>query len=100
MHKEAYLIDVAIPGDSRVAEKVTEKHQRYTDLKIELQKMWMMRVVIIPLVLGTLGTVPLCLAQHLKTLNIYYHGLIPKMQKNVLLSACHIIRRFVTEYHQ
>ena len=43
-------------GDSRVTEKVTEKHQCYTDLKMELQKMWKMQVVIIPLVLGTLGT--------------------------------------------
>ena len=70
LHKEVYLIDVAIPGDSRVTEKVTEKHQRYTDLKMELQKMWKMQVVITPLVLGTLGTVSLCLAQHLKTMNI------------------------------
>jgi len=32
-YSKSYLIDVAIPGDSRVKEKVSEKHQRYTDLK-------------------------------------------------------------------
>ena len=46
------IIDVAIPGDTRVTENVAEKHQRYTDLKIELQKMWNMQVVILSSVLG------------------------------------------------
>ena len=68
LHKTTYLIDVAISGDSRVMDKITEKHQRYTDLKIELQKMWKMRVVILPTVIGTLGTIPLCLEKHLTTL--------------------------------
>ena len=88
--KIIYLIDVAIPGDTRVTEKVVEKHQQYTDLKIELQKMWNMRVVILPLVLGALRSVSLCQEKHLKTLNIHYKGLIPKLQKSVILSSCHI----------
>ena len=96
---KSYLIDVAIPGDSRIKEKVSEKHQRYTDLKIEIQKMWNIPVVILPVILGTLGSISLCLGKHLKTLNIYYNGLIPKLQKSVVLSSCHIIRRFLTEYH-
>jgi len=54
---KSYLIDVAIPGDSRVKEKVSEKHQRYTDLKIEIQKMWSIPVVILPIILETLGSV-------------------------------------------
>ena len=36
-HKTVLLIDVAIPGDSRIIAKVNEKMERYTDLKIELQ---------------------------------------------------------------
>ena len=83
---KSYLIDVAIPGDSRVKEKVSEKHQRYTDLKIEIQKMWNIPVVILPVILGTLGSISLCLGKHLKTLNICYNGLIPKLQKSVVLS--------------
>ena len=35
--KHASLIDIAIPGDSRVSQKITEKYQRYTDLKIEIR---------------------------------------------------------------
>ena len=96
---KSYLIDVAIPGDSRVKEKVSEKHQHYTDLKIEILKMWNIPDVILPVILGALGSILLCLGKHLKTLNIYYNGLIPKLQKSVVLSSCHIIRRFPTEYH-
>jgi len=94
---KSYLIDVAIPGDSRVKEKVSEKHQHYTDLKIEIQKMWNIPVVILPIILGTLGSILLYLGKHLKALNIYYNGLVPKLQKSVVLGSCHIIRRFLTE---
>lgn len=33
-----FLIDVAIPGDNHLSNKVTEKLERYTDLKLEIQK--------------------------------------------------------------
>ena len=36
-HNTAFLIDVAVPGYSRLAQKIIEKHERYTDLKIEIQ---------------------------------------------------------------
>ena len=36
--KHAFLIDIAIPGDSRISQKVNKKYQRCTDLKIEAQK--------------------------------------------------------------
>ena len=35
-HKTVFLIDVAIPCDSRLAHKVNEKRDKYTDLKIEV----------------------------------------------------------------
>ena len=37
--KHCYLMDIAIPGDSRISQKATEKIQRYTDFKVEIQKM-------------------------------------------------------------
>ena len=97
-HDTIFLIDVAIPGDSRITQKINEKYQKYTDLKIEVQKMWKARAVIVTLVIGSLGSVPMCLTKHLQTLNIYYSTLVSKLQKSVLLSSCHILRRFVTEH--
>jgi len=38
--KHVYLINVAIPGDGRMAAKFQEKMQKYTDLKFEVRKMW------------------------------------------------------------
>ena len=39
LNKTAYVIDIAVPGDSRLTQKVNEKCERYTDQKIELQRM-------------------------------------------------------------
>ena len=92
-----FLIDVAIPGDSCLSNKVTEKLERYTDIKLEMQKMWSMEVSVVPVVIGSLGSIPKCLKKNLQLISIYYLSVIPKLQKNVLLSSCHMLCRFVTE---
>ena len=43
------IIDVAFPED-RIAEKEKEKVEKYQDLRRGLQKIWIVRVKIIPLV--------------------------------------------------
>ena len=68
------------------------------DLKIELQRMWKVWVVIVPLIIWCLGSVSRCLVKNLKSLNIFYGTLVAKLQKIVLLNSCHILRRFVTEH--
>ena len=52
-----------------------------------------------PVIIGSLGSIPEGLKDQLQTLQIYHANLIPKMQKSVLLSSCHILRRFVTEHY-
>ena len=37
--KQVWIIDVAIPGDSRIEEKVLEKISKYQDLKIEIERL-------------------------------------------------------------
>ena len=96
--KHCYFIDIAIPGNSRISQKATEKIQKYTDLKVEIQKMWSFRTTIVPIIIGSLGSIPSQLKSHLKLLNIFYNGLIPKLQKNVLLNSSHVVRRFITEH--
>ena len=49
--KVCKIIDIAIPGDSRVAEKEREKVEKYQDLKREIARTWSMRKVeVIPIV--------------------------------------------------
>ena len=52
------IIDFAVPGDSRIEEKEKDKVKKYQDLGKELQKMWNVKVKIIPLVVCSLGAIP------------------------------------------
>ena len=52
------IIDFAVPGDSRIEEKEKDKIQKYQDLGRVLQKIWNVKVKIIPLVVGSLGAIP------------------------------------------
>ena len=44
------IIDFLVPGDSRIEEKEKDKIEKYEDLGRELQKIWNVKVKIIPLV--------------------------------------------------
>ena len=52
------IIDFAVPGDSRIEEKETDKIEKYQELGRELQKIWNVKVKILPLVVGSLGAIP------------------------------------------
>jgi len=95
--KHVFLIDVAIPGDGRMAAKFQEKMQKYTDLKFEVRKMWRQPVSVVPVILGALGSVPPSLITSLKLLGVYSKHLVSRMQKSVLLSSTHILRRHLTD---
>ena len=49
------IIYFAVPGDSRIEENEKDKIEKYQDLGRELQKIWNVKVKIIPLVAGHLG---------------------------------------------
>ena len=51
-------MDFAVPADHRIKLKESEKKDKYEDLARELKKkLWIMKVTIIPIVIGALGTV-------------------------------------------
>ena len=52
------IIDFAVPGNIRIEEKEKEKIEKHQDLRRELQKIWNVKVKIIPLVVGSLGAIP------------------------------------------
>ena len=47
------IIDFAVPGDSRIEQKEKDKIEKYQDLGRALQKIWNVRVKIIPLVVDS-----------------------------------------------
>ena len=56
--KTCQIIDVFIPVDTAVREKEKEKMKKYQDLAREVGKMWRVKVKVLPVVIGALGTVP------------------------------------------
>ena len=47
------IINFAVPGDSRIEEREKEKIEKYQDLRRESQKIWNVRMKIIPLAVGS-----------------------------------------------
>ena len=64
------IIDFAVPGDSRIEEKEKEKIEKYQDLGWELQRIWNVKVKIIPLVVGSLDTILKQFGNRLKQISI------------------------------
>jgi len=88
-------IDIAIPGDSHLSHKCTEKHAKYVDLKIEVARMWnSQKVAVVPIIVGALGSIPVGLSTYLEKLNLPT-SLISTFQKSVLYSTTSIIRRYM-----
>jgi len=85
------IIDVAVPGDSRIEEKEKEKIEKYQDPGRELKKIWNVRMKIIPLVVGSLGAIPKQFDKRLKEIGISVG--IGQVQKTVLLGTARILRK-------
>ena len=64
------IIDFAVPGGSRIEEKEKDKIEKYQDFGRELQKIWCVKVKIIPLVVGSLGAIPKQIGNRLKKIGI------------------------------
>ena len=84
---EVFLIDIAIPGDSRLSHKYTEKHTKYVDLKIEVVRMWNSeKVAVVPVIVGTLGSISVSLFTSLEKLS-FPSSLVSTFQKSVFYST-------------
>ena len=92
--KQVWLIDVAIPGDSRIDQKEVEKITKYKDLKIEVERLWEKKTTVLPVVIGVLGAIPRDLIKYLKTLAL--GKILPsQLQKTALLDTEHVLRKYL-----
>jgi hypothetical protein len=55
--KTCLLIDIALPDDSSVNTKETEKLIKYKDLEIGVSRMWKVGTKIVPLIIGASATI-------------------------------------------
>ena len=76
------FLDFAVPADHRVRLKESEKKDKYLDLARELKKkkLWNMKVTIIPIACGALGTDTKGLVKGLGDLEISGRGGQSKLQ--------------------
>ena len=87
------IINFTVPGDSRIEEKEKDKTEKYQDLGKELQKIWNIKVTIIPLFVGSLRAIPKQFGNRLKQIGITVGT--AQVQKIVLLGTARILRKFL-----
>ena len=85
------ILDFAVPADHKVNLKENKERYKYQDLARELKKLWNIKVTVIPIVIGALGTVTKGLLQGVEDLEI--RGRVEIMKTPALLRLARILRR-------
>ena len=86
--------DISYPADGNIARKQAEKLTKYIDLQVEVSHMWQCRTLVVPVVLGALGTVHTGIARRLDI--IPGHHNLQHLQKTVLLGSSRILRKVMS----
>ena len=71
--------------------KKAEKILKYKDLKIEIQRMWNVKAKVIPIIIGTTGTISKSFRKYVS--NIPRNHEVKKLQKTTILGTAHIVRK-------
>ena len=85
------IVDFAVSADHRIKLKECEEKDNYLNLHRELKKLWNMKVMIVPIVIGAFGTVTKGLLRGLEDLEV--GGRVETIQTTALLKAARILRR-------
>ena len=85
------IVDFAVLADHRINLKECEKKDKYLDLARELKKLWNMKVTIVPIVIGALGTITKGLLKGPEDLEVGRR--VETIQTTVLLRTARILRR-------
>ena len=95
-HKQntCLLIDPSVPSDNNISAKEFDKLAKYTDLKIEIEKMWELKTTIVPVIIGALGMVKKGVDKYLNM--IPGNPSLTEVQKIVLTSTAHTLRRVLS----
>jgi len=74
-----------------VIRKEAEKILKYTDLTIEIQRMWNVKTKVIPVIIGASGTVSKSFRKYVS--NIPGKHEVKEQQKTAILGTAHILRK-------
>ena len=85
------LIDMTVPSDRNIALKEIEKKSKYKDLELEIQRMWHMKTIVIPVVVGALGTVKKGMIENIAKVSKRANA--TEIQKICMLGSARILRQ-------
>jgi hypothetical protein len=82
---------VAIPADRNVVHKEAENKLKYKSLCIEIQQMWNLKYMIIPIIIGATGIITRSLRKNLEAVPGKHS--INSLKKTAILGTSHIIQK-------
>ena len=85
------IVYFAVLADHRINLKECEKKDKYLNLVIELKKLSNIKVTIVPIVIGALGTITKRLLKGMEDLEVC--GRVETIQTTALLRTARILRR-------
>ena len=85
------IVDFAVLAHHRINLKEREKKDKYLDLARELKNLWNIKVTIVPIVIGALGTITKGLLKGLEDLEV--GGRVETIQTTALLRTTRILWR-------
>ena len=92
------IVDFGVSADHRAKWTESVKKDKYLDLARELKKPWNMKVTVIPIVIGALGTVPKWLVEGKENLEIKRR--VETILTTALLRSVRILRRVLETWRR
>ena len=89
--RKGLIIDIAVQADVRVEEKERGKVEKYQDLKREIGRLWNLKVEVVPVVIGALGSVTKEFDRWIEKLGTTFN--VGVVQKTALLGTARISRK-------
>jgi len=89
--KTCTLIDVAIPADRNDVQKEVVKKLKYKSLCTEMQRIWNLKCMIVPVIIGATGIVTRSFKKNFETIPGKHS--IDSLQKTAILGTSCIIRK-------
>jgi hypothetical protein len=86
-------IDATISGDRNVIKEKAEKILKYKDLTTEIQRMWNVKINVIPVIIGATGTISESFRKFLS--NVPGKSEIKERQKTPILCMAHILLKIL-----
>jgi hypothetical protein len=77
-----------------IKRKEAEKILKYTDLTVEIQRMWNVKTRVIPVMIGATGTISKLFRKYVT--NIPGNQEVKELQKTAILGTAHILRKVLT----